>query len=320
MFKLSDPGDLVRNVSAILGFAPVESLVLILVGRGELQAVLRVDLGEAPGMGTAVQLADLVAGQNVDGAIAVVVSEKAASSSAYGKRLLALIGHVTDELDRRGSQLFGAVQVDRIAQGGRWSCMDGCGVAGVLEDPASSVMAAAVVADGRRLYGSREEMAATVAVDTGRVAAVARHLDEVEPVDCVAVAVRSAVAAMRLVVSGATLSDGESARIGASLVDMRVRDALMNVGGTSDMAAAERLWTLLARVLPEPFRVEALTLLAFSAFLRGDGPLAGVALEAALDDVPDHRMAGMLDVALQSGMRPEMLRGLVARIPAAVTV
>ena len=46
-------------------------------------------------------------------------------------------------------------------------------------------------------------------------------------------------------------------------------------------------------------------LLAFSAYARGDGPLAGVSLDAALRCDPTHRMAGMLDTALQSGMRPE---------------
>lgn len=87
-----------------------------------------------------------------------------------------------------------------------------------------------------------------------------------------------------------------------------------------ETAAAESLWTLLARVLPAPFRTEALVLLAFSAYLRGEGPLAGVALEAALADTPDHSMSGLLDTALQSGMPPEKMRGLIAKIPPAVTV
>jgi hypothetical protein len=67
---------------------------------------------------------------------------------------------------------------------------------------------------------------------------------------------------------------------------------------------------MLCRALPAPWRVEALVLLAFSAYSRGDGPLAGVALEAALRDGGDHRMASMLDTALQSGLRPEKIRDL----------
>jgi hypothetical protein len=74
--------------------------------------------------------------------------------------------------------------------------------------------------------------------------------------------------------------------------------------------AAESLWAELARALPPPWRAEALVLLAFSAYVRGDGPLTGVALDAALCCDPEHRMAGMLDTALQSGMRPEQIREL----------
>jgi hypothetical protein len=73
---------------------------------------------------------------------------------------------------------------------------------------------------------------------------------------------------------------------------------------------AESLWALLARTLPDPWRSEALVLLAFSAYARGDGPLAGVSLDAALRSDPDHRMAGMLDQALQSGMGPDRIREL----------
>src|SRR4029077_5000617 len=73
---------------------------------------------------------------------------------------------------------------------------------------------------------------------------------------------------------------------------------------------AESLWTVLARRLPQPWRVEALVLVAFSAYARGDGPLAGISLEEAMRCDPAHRMAGMLDRALQAGMRPEQIREL----------
>ena len=73
---------------------------------------------------------------------------------------------------------------------------------------------------------------------------------------------------------------------------------------------AETLWTMLARSLPLPWRTEALVLLAFSAYARGDGPLAGISLDEAIRGNPEHRMAGMLDTALQSGMRPEQIRQL----------
>jgi hypothetical protein len=67
---------------------------------------------------------------------------------------------------------------------------------------------------------------------------------------------------------------------------------------------------MLARTLPDPWRVEALALLAFSAYARGDGPLAGISLEAASRSDPSHAMTRMLDRALQTGMRPDQIRQL----------
>ena len=89
-----------------------------------------------------------------------------------------------------------------------------------------------------------------------------------------------------------------------------MRDTLYALAVGENAGEAESLWAVLARTLPPPWRVEALVLLAFSAYARGDGPLAGVSLEAALRCEPDHRMAGMLDTALQSGLRPEDIREL----------
>ena len=88
----------------------------------------------------------------------------------------ALVGDVSAALKRRGGQLFDAVMVDGVEAGGRWSCIDNCGVAGVLDDPATSVMAAAAVVDGRRMFGTRDELKASVAVDADRVARVGADL------------------------------------------------------------------------------------------------------------------------------------------------
>ena len=95
-----------------------------------------------------------------------------------------------------------------------------------------------------------------------------------------------------------------------ALSDIRVRDTLYALAVGENACQAESLWAVLSRTLPEPWRVEALVLLAFSAYARGDGPLAGVSLDAALHGDPTHRMANMLDTALQSGLRPERIRDL----------
>lgn len=118
------------------------------------------------------------------------------------------------------------------------------------------------------------------------------------------------MAAAARVAAGEPLSDSEMATLGCALGDAQVRDILYALAVGESAGEVESLWALLARTLPPPWRVEALVLIAFSAYARGDGPLAGVSLQEALRCAPDHRMAGMLDTALQSGLRPEDIRDL----------
>ena len=74
------------------------------------------------------------------------------------------------------------------------------------------------------------------------------------------------------------LRDDELARLAWALTDLRVRDTLYALAVGENAGQAESLWAQLSRILPEPWRVEVLALLAFSAYARGDGrrrPVAG---------------------------------------------
>lgn len=321
MHAIKALGSVVESLLGVLGFKPVESLVVVAVKGGEVGCVMRLDLSDAALADAPDRLAELAVRSGADGVVAVVVSAEGARCRMCGDQFGDLVRDLSAALERHGAQLFDAVVVDRIEAGGRWHCVDGCGVAGVLDDPATSAAAAAAVAAGHRMYGTREELKASVAVDLARAAALQPLLAGAGGmVDDVAVSVREVVAAVRRVGEGAVLSDAEMAGVAATLVDLRVRDALFTLVDCEEAAAAETLWSQLARVLPQPFRTEALTLTAFSAFTRGEGPLAGVALEAVQAENPTHRMAGLLDTALQNGVRPEEIRGLLAGLPPAVSV
>ncbi|MEX7474263.1 DUF4192 domain-containing protein, partial [Mycobacterium adipatum] len=265
-------GAVVGMLPAVLGFPPVQSLVAVALKGGEVSCVLRLDLADATGPGGVEQLVHAIKGGKADGVIAVVVSEDAA-------RDLALSAAIQDALDglSAGVRVVGAVVVDRVQEGGRWRCADGCGASGAVSDPKSSVMAAAAVAEGRRLYGSRDEVVASVAVDGARAAAVARLMTGAGgPVGDVAAAVRGVVAVARRVSEGAALSDEDLAGVGAVLTDVRVRDVLFTLVDCEALAgAAEGLWLQVARVVGWPFRGEALCLLAHAGYVRGDGVLAG---------------------------------------------
>ncbi|MGE2713564.1 DUF4192 domain-containing protein [Mycolicibacterium litorale] len=312
-FELDRPGSVIAAVPAVLGFVPEMSLVLVTVDRGDLGCVLRIDLSDDMTDQIA-HLAGVAAAARPDGAIAVIVDEHGAGCHPCNDDYRDVAAQLGEELDAWGIDLLGAHVVDRVAAGGRWHCADGCGRGGVIEDPSASPLALAAVLDGRRLYTRRADLQAVIAADPVRSAALADELaacgtSDMSDADACA-AISEARAAAAHVADGGTLADEVAARLGRALRDIRVRDTLFALAVGEDADRAEALWVSLARVLPGPWRVEALVLVAFSAYARGDGPLAGVSLDAALRIDPVHRMASMLDQALQSGMRPERIREL----------
>ncbi len=319
-FELNRPGALIAALPAVLGFVPENSLVLVSLGGGELGSVMRVDLSAelADRIG---HLAEIAAAAEPEAAIAVIVNADGAHCPQCNAEYRQLCDALTEALSAHDIVLWAAHVVDRVAVGGRWHCVDGCGSGGVIDDPSASPLAAAAVLDGRRLYPRRADLQALIAVDdparsaelavvVGRQAARRAAAHRVDAAGCCRRDVENAMAAAARVAGGEPLPDAQLARLGCALTDAQVRDTLYALAVGENAGEAESLWALLARTLPEPWRIEALVLLAFSAYARGDGPLAGVSLEAALRCEPGHRMAGMLDTALQSGLRPEDIREL----------
>jgi hypothetical protein len=322
-FRLNRPGALIAALPAVLGFVPENSLVLVSVERGALGAVMRVDLSDD--LADRVDhLVEVAATAEPEAAIVVIVDAEGAHCPGCNEEHRHLCDELAEALAQHDIELYAAHVVDRVAAGGRWHCVDGCGSSGVVDDPSASPLAAAAVLDGRRLYPRRADLQAVIAVDDpARSAALADVMEDRASARAAAsradaggqrrVArgdVRAAMAAAARVARGEALPDDEIAGLGCSLSDAQVRDTLYALAVGENAGEAESLWAVLARRLPEPWRVEALVLLAFSAYARGDGPLAGVSLEAALRADPGHRMAGMLDTALQSGLRPEDIRQL----------
>jgi len=315
-FLLNRPGALIAAVPAVLGFTPEKSLVLVTVDRGELGAVMRIDL--TPEMADTVdRVAEVAAAARPDAAIAVIVDAEGASCPMCAEEYRELSRALADVLALQDITLIAVHVVDRIAAGGRWHCADMCGERGTVDDPSSSPLAMAAVLDGRRLYQRREDLQQVISqTDTARAQRLARRIrrrlkargetDQIAPRRDVEFAMDAAVKSR----DGSELSDADVAELACGLADVNVRDTLFALAVGERGAEAETLWATLSRVLPAPWRLEALVLLAFSAYCRGDGPLAGVALDAALRCDCEHRMASMLDTALQSGMRPEHIREL----------
>lgn len=319
-FSLNRPAALIAAIPAVLGFVPEKSLVLVAVDRGEMGAVMRVDLPKVLQYG-AEELVDVVDAARSDAVIAVIVDAEGADCPSCNDDYQGLCDELSDILGEYGMELIAGHVVDRIAAGGRWHCVDRCGAGGRIDNPESSPLTMAAVLDGRRLYATRAELESVIAADeshegSGIAQAVAELAAggaadrERDPDGSSRRAVGDAITAAGRIADGQVLTEAEIASIAYGLTDLTVRDTLYGLAVGESADAAEALWATLSRRLPEPWRAEALTLLAFFAYARGDGPLAGVALERALRIDPTHRMAGMLDTALQSGMRPRQIRQL----------
>ena len=319
-YRFTRPGALIAALPAVLGFVPEKSLVLVALEDRDMGAVMRVDLSKAMD-GDLTHLADVAAASGADTVVAVIVDADGAPCPMCNQDYRDMCDELNAALSAHDMSVYATHVVDRIEAGGRWHCVDGCGAFGAVEDPMASPLAAAAVLEGRRLYPRRSDLQAVVAVaDASRAAslvpAITAHAEvreadwRADPDGCGRRDIEATMAIAARVSDGAELEDAELAMLACALTDVAVRDTLYALAVGAVAGDAEALWTVLARTLPDPWRTEALVLLAFSAYTRGDGPLAGLSLEAALRDNPDHQMASMLDRALQSGMRPEQIREL----------
>jgi hypothetical protein len=325
--RLNDPGDLVAAVPHLLGFHPADSLVVVAVRAADgmlarLGLCLRADLpAEEHQRDLAQLLISPLAQSQASGAVLVLVG----GGGADPPELLphrALVWAVGEALAAAGITLLHAVWTAETGGGAQWWCYDEPECCGDVPDPGCSALAAATTAAGVVTFASRAELAALLASDddgalrrrSEQLSSAAAAAESDCGLDGVAaqrdfLVVREAVReiqAGRLV-----LDDNLVVRLAIALSDHRVRDACLATAIGEQAAAAEQLWLALTKATPAPERAEPATLLAFAAYLRGDGALAGMALEHAEQAHPGHRLAGLLRRALDAGLSPPRLSVLV---------
>lgn len=110
--------------------------------------------------------------------------------------------------------------------------------------------------------------------------------------------------------TGTPLTDGQAAWLSVLLPAMPVRDYAWLHTDASDGHA--QLWTDLTRRSAPGLAAGPASLLAYSALLRGNGGLANIALQRALDADPGYSMARLLLGAIDSGLPMNVIRDAVA--------
>lgn len=113
-------------------------------------------------------------------------------------------------------------------------------------------------------------------------------------------------------VTTSRVSQAATAGLVVALVDRAVRDRCWErvEGGDDERWLA--LWRHLARHAVAPYRVEPLFLFGWTAWRRGEGISARVAVDCALQEDPAHQATGMLADILRAGVDPRTLPPLGA--------
>jgi hypothetical protein len=318
-----DPGDLLAALPHVLGFHPTGSLVVLaLTGdppRATVDSALRTDLvapGQHPDL--AEHLADVLTRQRIDRVIVAVIGNTAdASGEPPHRELITAVGQA---FARENITVVHALWTAATRRGQPWRCYQHPDCRGTLADPDTSPVAAAAVVAGHRTYASRAALADQLTPDDGHaLARRARLLAGRTPrLDADGVGVGRALTIVTGAIEATTegrppATDIEIALLAACLSDPRVTEQCLAISGGRHAEAAEQLWRVLTRTTPAPYRAEPAILLAVTAYLRGDGALAHLALDAARTAAPDHVMVSLLRRVFQTGITPPRLRALTVQ-------
>jgi len=331
--RISDPGEIAASLPHLLGFRPRESVVLIsLTGAGgrRVGLTVRADIPVRRDAGAVTRvLARSVCTDRPGGVLLAVVSE-AADVDADGDRDLPHRELVGEMIKALAGQAVPVPEV-LLVRGGRWWSYD-CPRACCAPDAGTPLpggvpqLQVAAVATGMVVEADRDDLAARIDPPPGfdrgaMVAASVRAATECAAAidadgrDATAeaswAAITAAVVRCRPGRTSAPLTDDETARILWCLRDVLVRDRALQFALGPDAAAAETLWTECTRRALPPLDAAPATLLAVSAWLRGDGAMANVALTRALDGDPRYRLARLLAQGLAACLAPAELRRMI---------
>lgn len=288
--------DLLAMAAVALGFVPEDSVVLLTFD-ADRSFHARVDLPDRPEDDEpTVQLLLAPARHHRVRRAALLVyaaSPRAHDARRFGPGLV------------RAFQEAGIDVVDAVrADGRRWFALLEPADPGVAYDVSAHPFAAQAVLDGRALLGSRAELARGLEPDAEAVARIARvtallagrrqRLD--------AAGVTAAVAAR---LTAGHLDDETLVEVLRAIQLPAVRDGAWTTIRRATAHDHVRLWTHAVRCAPEPVRGSAAAVLAFAAWLAGDGALAWCAVDRCRAVDPTNSLADLVAEGLHGAVSPD---------------
>ncbi len=307
------PADLLALVPRLLGFHPEQSVVLLTVGDARTPFHARVDLPADPVAAEELSghLARVAARNGVTRAAIVVYTEDAGLAEMLGDEL-------GDRLTARDVEVVCRIRAD----GQRWWDLEdpcaGYDDDGHGYDARSHPLLAQAVVEGEVVLPSRQALADTLVGDdpdevdrvgtlageaVDRLAASPSGPAAARRLDLEAVWVRRRVG--RFVDAGVRLDSHDVARLAAlTTVSLPLRDVAWAEISRKDAARHVDLWRDVVRRVPGELRAAPSALLAFAAWLAGDGALAWCAVDRSLQADPGYGLATLVAQALDGAVPP----------------
>ena len=325
--RVGSPTSLIAVVPGLLGFDPGRSIVIIGTepSNGQVRVTLRYDVPDPrqPRVATA------LAGH----AVSLLAPQGVRTVFAVGYGTDAEVAPVATALRERAAEAgITVTEALRVENRRYWSyvCADPgcCPPEGTPFDVRRHPAARALRNAGCRVLAGRDALAATLAAQGGQqgaqmrratketLAQVARCVTRLHCSNMAASAPRLTAAVGQVAVSdairryreGTTVPAEHAALLTVALGQLRVRDDAWARMVPEYRDAHLRLWTDLTRLARPGYVAAPASLLAFCAWQAGDGALANVALDRALEDNPRYSMALLLREALDAGAPPSMAR------------
>ena len=296
------PEDVLAAVPLVLGFVPEESVVMLTSGATHpFHARLDLPRSGKERRAAAESLVAPAVRHRVGRVVFVLYAADAALARSCARVLVRAFL-------RRGVDVADVLRSD----GSRWFLvsLDGsdADASGTPYDLTGHLFTAQAVAAGHVTLASRRDLAETVAADPQLVAAVSDVLredgrPEVDHVEWLPDVISA------LVASGVVPDAPTTARVLAALARPAGRDAAM--GELTRELAEERLpvFSALVRAAPPPLLAPAASVLAFLAWLSGDGALAWCALDRAAEGDPPCTLADAVAEALDLALPPDVWEG-----------
>jgi hypothetical protein len=298
------PDDIAAFVPLALGFVPERSVVMVSTGPGGGMHA-RVDLPHDPDdVDDVVEALLRPARRNGVREVLVVVYDDdttVADEAAWA---------IHEEFTAAG---IGVREVLRVHDDHWYAVLPGAPLAayqGVRFTLAEHRFTAQGVFDGRVTHASREALRATIAPDAAAAGRLEPELAGARPLAAGALAALT----RRHVEAGTTFSGPELASVASTVVDASRRDEAWVWLTRSEARRAVDLWSDAVRRLPPTHVAAPAAVLAFAAWLVGDGALAWCAVDRCREVEPAHTLVTLVAQLLDSATSPDCWEVLRPRV------